>query len=157
MKPGFKKQPAAIVKMKGNFRPSRYKDDFPLIGMQYLKHVPPYPDSLTEDGQKQWDGIISAAIQIHGYFAVTDIGMFEQLCYTYQCMTEAQRNIKKYGAYRATQDKDIKMTGFMKSYMDLCKMYIALCREFGLSPSSRAGLQIMKKEEKFDPLAGFSL
>ena len=152
------KQPAAIVKLKGYYRPSRNGDELSVAGLQYLTEIPPHPECLTEDGQNHWDMIIGAAIQIEGYFAVTDILMFEQLCYTYQLMNEAQRNIKKYGMFRATGDKDIKATGFTKTYLELTKIYITLCREFGLSPSSRTSIKFQDSGEKReDLLADFAL
>lgn len=157
-KPGQKKMPKAVAIAKGNYRPSRYEDELGMVGLQYLTSVPPFPESLNEDGQGLWNSVISQAILIEGYFAVTDIMMFEQLCYTFQLIQEAQRNIKKYGMYRATAEKDIKITAFTRSYMELTKMYINLCREFGLSPSSRTGIKFMERGDlKPESLSDFKI
>lgn len=157
---GQKKQPAAIVKMKGNYRPSRYKDEIAESGILFLCEIPEAPITLNDIGRNLWQNIISDSINIKGYFAIRDMLMFEQLCYTYQLMRESQEKINKFGIYTISDSgngKDIKQSSFLRSYMDLVKTFIVLCREFGLSPSARAGLKISERGEKFDPLAAFSL
>ena len=146
-----------MAKLKGDYRPSRYKEEPIPEGLQFIKEVPPYPLSLNEEGQYLWDSILKSAIHLDGFIAVHDLFMFEQLCYIYQLICEAQRDIKKYGMFRLTEKKEAKASSFFRSYMELVKTYIVLCREFGLSPSSRDGIKIISKTEVYDPLAGFVL
>ena len=146
-----------MAKLKGNYRPSRYKDELTPEGLQYIKEVPSYPLSLNEDGKYLWDSILGSAIHLNGFIAIHDLFMFEQLCYTHQLICEAQQDIKKYGMFRLTEKKEAKSSAFFRSYMELVKTYIVLCREFGLSPSSRDGIKIISKTEVYDPLKEFVL
>ena len=154
---GAKKQPAALAKLKGYYRPSRYKDELSPAGLLFLDEVPDPPEALNSDGVRLWEGVIKGAIAIEGYFAVHDLFLFEQLCQTYQMLCEAQRNLKNYGMYRVNEKKEVRASAFSKNYLEIVKTYLVLCREFGLSPSSRDSIKLMSKSENKDPYQGLVL
>lgn len=150
-------QPTALVKLKGNYRPSRYKDDLAEEGVVFLTDIPEVPKFLEEEGKEFWLSILSEAINIVGYIAVQDIFMFEELCYNYQVMVNAKKDIKKFGNTEINKNgQRTKSIGYI-IYNESLKNFQSLCREFGLSPSSRTGVKLSQQTKKNQPFSDIKL
>lgn len=145
--PGFKKQPTAIVKAKGYYRADRYPDEAVENGVVFLTTVPEPPLRLKGEGVNFWNSILGEAIHISGYIAVQDIFIFEQLCYTFQTMTSAQSDIELFGNTEIDQNGNRRPSAGYRIYKESLKDFITLCREFGLSPSSRGNIKFTAKGE----------
>lgn len=158
MKGNHGKQPEAIAKLKGVYRPSKYPDSINNGGITYLTNLPNPPERLNSVGSEFWNNILGGAISIHGYIAVHDIYMFEELCYNYQTMTAAKKDIELFGNTEINANgQRVKSIGY-QIYKETLKDFQVLCKEFGLSPSSRNAIKFQEKgEKKEDLLSDFAL
>lgn len=154
----FGKQPKAIAKLKGTHQPCRYPETILDGGLVFLTQIPTPPKRLGAIGTEFWNNILGGAIGINGYIAIHDIYMFEELCYVYQTMTKAKDDIEIFGNTTVTESgQRVRSIGY-QIYKESLKDFQSLCREFGLSPSSRNSLKFQEYgEKKTDPLAAFSL
>lgn len=157
MKGNHVTQPEAVAKLKGVYRPSKYPDSVQDSGITFLTIVPEPPKRLNAIGIEFWSNILGGAIHIDGYIAVHDIYMFEELCYIYQLMTAAKKDIELFGNTEITQSgQRIKSVGY-QIYKDTLKDFQTLCREFGLSPSSRNAIKFKQQGEKKESLEDFKI
>jgi len=130
-KRGFVRQPEAIAKMKGTYRKDRYNNStVNVIGLEYLDHVPEPPKHLNEEGINYWNTSLSHLIKIKFLIAKVDLYIFADLCYNYQLIIEC---INKLELSKGSLGKNPYQSILNKSI----KTYLGLCREFGLTPSSR--------------------
>lgn len=146
-KSGPQVQPAAIAKLKGTYREDRYKDQLAEDGLVFLSRVPEPPEILNEDGKYFWNSILTQGVAISGYIAVQDIFIFEELCFTYQQMSAAKKDIKKSGNTNVDENGNRHKSIAYIIYKEALKDFGVLCREFGLSPSSRTGMKIATRGE----------
>jgi P27 family predicted phage terminase small subunit len=152
------RQPEAIAKLKGVYQPYKYPNSNQNNGLVYLTSLPNPPIKLNEIGAKFWNDILGGAIHINGYIAIHDIFMFEELCYIYQLKEAAIKDIELFGNTTLNdKGKREKSIGYIL-YKETLKDFYMLCKEFGLSPSSRTVIKFQtQKEEKEDILQMFSL
>lgn len=138
--------PKAVAKLKGNYRPSRYDDKIePTRETNLLTTIPQPPDRLDDEGSRFWIAILSDAVQMDGYLSRWDLFMFEELCYNYQTMIAAKKDIEINGNTTITPTGvRVHSIGY-RTYKESSKDFIQLCREFGLSPSSRTGVSLITK------------
>lgn len=147
-KSGAPPQPAAMAKLKGYYRADRHRDEIADGGILFLSSVPEPPERLTEHGRKFWNDILGEAIHIKNYIAIQDIFMFEELCYNYQMMTNAKIDIEMFGISEVGEDGIRRKSIGYTIYKEASKDFAILCKEFGLSPSSRTGIKIVSNSEK---------
>lgn len=138
--------PAAIAKLKGNYKKSRYGSEVePNLTDNNLSSIPQVPPRLDNEGGRFWTAILSDAVKIDGYMANWDLFIFEELCYNYQTMIAAKKDIEINGNTSISPaGVRVHSIGY-KIYKESSKDFIQLCREFGLSPSSRSGIVLMTK------------
>lgn len=152
-----KKQPEAIARLKGVYKPSKYPDSIQDAGITYLTAVPEPPDRLNAIGQKFWIDILSGAVHIQKYIAVNDIFIFEELCYCYQIMTAAKKDVEMFGHSEMYGGRRVRSFGSMM-YKDALQDFTRLCREFGISPSSRSNIKFQGGDsEEADEFADLSV
>lgn len=158
MKGNHGKQPEAVARLKGTYKPYKYPDSIQDGGLVYLTSVPEPPEKLNAIGAKFWEDILGGAIGIKGYIAIHDIFMFADLCYIYQLKEAAIKDIELFGNTTVDENgKRVKSIGYV-IYKETLKDFQTLCREFGLSPSSRTAIKFHERgEEKEDPLKDFVL
>ena len=76
-KRGPQRQPAAIAKMKGLYRPSRHgKEDNLSISYITKESIPTPPDDMTIEGKGEWIRILNSTIHLKGYISDNDLGAF---------------------------------------------------------------------------------
>lgn len=156
-----KKQPEAIAKLKGIYRPCRFGGVKNTEGMQFIKDMPSPPDNLDENGKGLWIYIFESLMYINGYIAKQDIPTLELLCYQYQILKVAQIDLKERGLIIKKRDKDGSIIEIQnpswKTYNEAIKVYLQITREFGLTPSSRSGIKIAEYGKIGEDLDSFKI
>lgn len=156
---GAARKPAAILKAEGNYRPSRQpKNEVqPTIEVGLTP-----PNDLNEWGAKYWLDIMSEYVSI-GLVTRVDIEALHSCCTWYGLMREAQDIVAAKGleveVEKVTPKGDsytVTETNPMIAVADKAfKNYIAMCKEFGLTPASRSRISAPDKQpddpfDKFD-------
>lgn len=159
-KRGFATQPEAIAKQKGTYRKDRYiKDSQKNEGLEYLNHVPKPPEHLNKVGIEFWNTNLEYLIQVNELIATIDLYLFAELCYIWQTMAECMDKINEFGLTTIDNKGNKKVSIYYQTYMRFNKTFLALSRDFGMTPSSRSNMKFepKKTEPKKDPLAEFQL
>jgi len=143
-------QPAAVVRAKGNYRPSRYKDeiaDEEALEFVYQK-LPDPPKGFTPLAVKCWNAQLAQAMQLYGYISFLDLKVFEEYCLTYALMKTLEDADMHYEDANGVR----RITPEFKEYKEAKRDFLALSREFGFTPSSRTSIKLTQKKtaEKFD-------
>ena len=152
-------KPKALKQIQGTYRKDRDKNialkPSIEIGLQA-------PEDLNEWGQKLWTEIFSEYGNI-GLITRVDLGSFHSLCSWYGIFREAEDLVRAKGLEVEEDVYSAKgelvgtktITNPMIAVMDKAqKNYLAMAKEFGVTPSSRAGLTFEKKESA-DPFSEF--
>lgn len=153
---GPKQKPIALIKEKGYFRDTRHKDD--MVDSNVLDFVyngfPDPPDDYPTKAKQLWVMQLSQAMRLWGYISFIDLTLFGEYCYCFSELEELRgMNIKP--TYKA--DGIIKLNPLYKIKEEKTKLFVILSREFGFSPSSRRGIDLIQRgvEEKVDEFASF--
>ena len=116
--------------------------------------LPDMPDA----GQEYFD-LFCARCKSAGVLQQTDEVAMNALVVTFTEWIEAYREVKKNGRYEIDERSGAsRVSAWFRIERKLFADLIALCREFGFTPSSRAGLiSLFIKEEpkKVEPVSGF--
>lgn len=146
-KRGPKKQPAALAKAKGTYRPSRNEDEIADSGaLDFVTrdYKPDPPASLDEVACKIWVGLIGEACKLDGYISTVDLVLFEVYCKCYSEMLELETEDRTY-----TDENGVKrLNPLFKCYQDTRKEFIRLSAEFGFSPAARTRIKLQPKPPK---------
>ena len=130
-KSGRPKKPTAALKLAGTFRKDRRNNDEPMPSVV----IPDMPKFLKGEARKEWNRIAP-------------------LLAKRKCLTEWDRSMlamycQEWGKYVRLNkefDSDVGMVNMMRESTTLLKNIKTLAVEFGLSPSSRAGLSMGKAD-----------
>lgn len=152
-------KPTELKKLEGTYRKDRDKSPNLKPTMEISLEV---PDDLNEWGQKLWGEIFSEYGKV-GLITRVDLGSFYSLCSWYGIFREAEDIVRAKGleVEEEVYDKNGQVVGTktvtnpMIMVMDKAqKNYLAMAKEFGVTPSSRAGLTFEPKKEA-DPFSDF--
>ena len=152
-------KPVELKKLEGTYRKDRDKSPNLKPTMEISLEV---PDDLNEWGQKLWGEIFSEYGKV-GLITRVDLGSFHSLCSWYGIFREAEDIVRAKGleVEEEVYDKNGQVVGTktvtnpMIMVMDKAqKNYFAMAKEFGVTPSSRAGLTFEPKKEA-DPFSDF--
>jgi P27 family predicted phage terminase small subunit len=152
---GRKPIPNEIKQLNGTLRPCRDKSPNLKPSIEVGLQA---PEDLNEWGQKLWTEIFTEYGNI-GLITRVDLGSFHSLCSWYGIFREAEDIVRFKGleVEEEIYNKDGQVVGSktvtnpMIMVMDKAqKNYLAMAREFGVTPSSRAGLTFEAKEKKDD-------
>ena len=152
-------KPTELKKLEGTYRKDRDKSPNLKPTMEISLEV---PDDLNEWGQKLWGEIFSEYGKV-GLITRVDLGSFHSLCSWYGIFREAEDIVRAKGleVEEEVYDKNGQVVGTktvtnpMIMVMDKAqKNYLAMAKEFGVTPSSRAGLTFEPKKE-IDPFSDF--
>ena len=152
-------KPTELKKLEGTYRKDRDKSPNLKPTMEISLKV---PDDLNEWGQKLWGEIFSEYGKV-GLITRVDLGSFHSLCSWYGIFREAEDIVRAKGleVEEEVYDKNGQVVGTktvtnpMIMVMDKAqKNYLAMAKEFGVTPSSRAGLTLEPKKEA-DPFSDF--
>ena len=151
-------KPTALKQLEGTYRKDRAvtNEVQPTIEVGLAP-----PADLNEWGAKYWTDIMSEYGKI-GLITKVDVGALHSVCYWFGLMNEAADIVSAKGlevqVEKHTQRGDIVMvteTNPMIAVADKAfKNYIAMCKEFGLTPASRTKISAPTKTDK-DEFAEF--
>ncbi len=143
-KRGITPQPTAIVKQKGYYRPGTHgnSDQLP---MAYVtkKDIPTPPEGMSKDAINIWNSLIYSMAGVPGWLAKTELMGFEDLC---ECYAECKRLKCKW---MSSKHKDtvidsrdnVRPNPTYQLWMKLESHKLKLSKEYGLTPSARAGIK----------------
>lgn len=149
---GPAKKPAELEKLQGN--PSRRKiiDD---VKFETPKETPSAPLFLDRIAKKEWERI---APLLHKSKLLTeaDIATLAAYCSAYSMWVKAEKEIRVKGELTYETDKGNQMQipeiGIANQSK---KQMLIFAKEFGLTPSARAGLHIDNPEEQESSIMQF--
>ena len=152
-------KPTELKKLQGTYRPSRDKNPTLKPTQEVSLSA---PSDLNEWGQKLWEEIMSEYGKV-GLITRVDLGSFYNLCSWYGVYRQAEDLVNARGLEVEEEVYSAKgelvgtktVVNPMINVMDKAqKNYLALAKEFGVTPSSRAGLSFEPKKQ-VDPFSDF--
>lgn len=141
-KRGPPKTPTATLEARGSWLAKRNaKEPKPLIGR------PARPQWLTGDAKKLWD-VLAPQLEAMNVLAKIDREALARYCQLWMRWREVERFIAKEGSTYEMLTKDGESCGprpypQVKIASDLASHLSRLEREFGLTPASRASVEVM--------------
>ena len=143
-KRGPAKTPSAIRKARGNPGHQKLTDNEP---SPEADRIAP-PDWLSKRGRKTWDDH-AKDLQAQGVLTNNDVAHFAMWCEYIAQFAEASDHIK------GTNIVDgVHVSVYVKARRDAADMAHRLGQQFGMTPSARTGISVVKPKEKSD-LAAF--
>ena len=114
--------------------------------------TPSMPTWLNPLAKKEWRRI-SKELAGLGLLTCVDGAALAGYCTAYAAVQNAEKEIQDYGSTTYTTDtgfiRDIPAIARQQKYLALMRNYLS---EFGLSPSSRSGIDIKPKENDEDSM-----
>ena len=107
---------------------------------------PKCPTYLDEAGQKEWKRLMPILVRMKVVTEADGIAL-ANLCQAYSTMTKAQEQLNKAGILYKTKSGYVQQSpllGIVNSQIDIINR---LCREFGLTPSSRSRIVAGQDDE----------
>lgn len=138
-KPGPKRTPTPILKMRGSWLAGQ-RDGEPAVP----DTEPAMPDWLDAEAAAEWDRLVPV-LRHMGLLSVADQGMLAALCVAWGRLVEAVRD-ERIGTSNWQQRSALAARVNAAS-----KTYVGLAAEFGLSPAARSRVQVSSPEPQDVP------
>jgi len=155
-KPGVKPLPSKVKELKGGKKTYRRGGAGKKTEPQPAKSSgpPSAPRYLDKVAKKEWRRIVKELYPI-GLLTKVDIVALAGYCVCYSTWIEAQGQIEKHGVLIKAPNGFPMQSPYLsianKAMQEMRKWLV----EFGMTPSSRSGLDVKPKEKEKDPLAEF--
>src|SRR5438270_1705778 len=135
-------KPTALVMFEGNRgrRPLNDREPKP------RSVRPKCPTYLDQAGQKEWKRLIPILLRMRILTEADGIAL-ANLCQAYSTMTKAQEQLNKVGILYKTKSGYIQQSPLLGIVNSQIEIINRLCREFGLTPSSRTRIMAERDEE----------
>ena len=135
---GFAQKPSAIRAAEGK----PVNDSEP----QFARVIPEAPGHLSERAREAWDDL---APMLFGAKLLTEADelMLANLCQAYATMQDAQEQLNRSALIFKTDSGYIQQNPLFIIIRTQSELVLKLCREFGLSPSSRARLTVPQEKD----------
>ena len=139
---GRKPKPTVIKLLEGNpgKRPINKKEPSPPKG------APSCPDWLLPDAQDEW-GRLAPQLDNLGLLTAADMTAFAGYCQAYARWKEAEEFITQHGTIFKTPSGYVQQVPQVSIAQQNLKIMQSFCSEFGLTPASRARLQVVNNDE----------
>lgn len=95
---------------------------------------------------------LSKLLDPMGVLTAVDVGMLEAYCQAYGLWREATAYVNRYGAVLFSKDGGMYQNPYLAVVNKQAAIMAKIGSEFGLTPSSRSGLQIPDAAKNQDPL-----
>lgn len=119
--------------------------------------IPKCPSHVPSIAKSLWRELAPLLLNM-GVLTEADRRALELVCTTYAEYRNADDDVRvngiTYSTTSTTGDVVIKANPAVNMRADAAKRYLTLIKEFGLTPSSRAGVKVEQKD-KSDPLQDF--
>lgn len=145
---GPAKKPAAAKQRDKTYRADRDG------GVNLPANIPPVPEWLGAEGREEW-ARRAPQLEKAGLLSEVDQVTFGIYCQAYEQLVRSLGEINgKHGGYTTFTDKGNIIQHPAVSIMHKARAdLLKLGREFGMTPSSRSGLNIGSNEDPDDPLS----
>jgi P27 family predicted phage terminase small subunit len=107
--------------------------------------TPPCPDHLDELAKAEWKRLVRI-IRHMRLLTEADYMALANLCQAYSRMVKAERKLAEAGLLYKTQSGYVQQSPLLSVINTSVETITKLCREFGLTPSSRSRIQLMSSE-----------
>lgn len=134
-------KPTALVLLEGNpgKRPINKREPQPRF------KTPTCPDHLDDIAKSEWKRLVRI---IRGMKLLTeaDYIALANLCQAYSRMVKAERKLAEAGLLYKTQSGYVQQSPLISIINASVETITRLCREFGLTPSSRSRIQLQSPQ-----------
>jgi P27 family predicted phage terminase small subunit len=154
---GIPRQPAAIAKLKGLYRPSRHGKQINDLPIEYLSKVPEPPNTLDKNGANFWNDMLNELLKINGLITFVDLPVFEVMAAKWQTIIECNEKLKTDGKWITDTNGNLKENPVYSTLEKAEKTFILLSTHFGCTPSARTKLNFESKHTEPDPFEDFQL
>ncbi len=139
---GPAKTPTAILKLRGSWRGDAREDE-----PQPVSEIPRKPKDVTGQAEEAWR-VLTPKLKAMGVLGTIDRNALTRYCLLWVQWTDAANFLKKNGLVRVVKRKG-KITGCVAwphvGIVDkLSIQLLRLEKEFGMTPSARAGMTVSK-------------
>lgn len=114
---------------------------------------PECPPHLGPEARREWDRVIPALVEI-GLVGAVDTAILAAYCETYAQWVKASAILEEEGYTASGSNGNIVLNPLARWVTQLKDQLRQQCSELGLTPSSRARLQVPGGEEAEDTLEG---
>jgi P27 family predicted phage terminase small subunit len=135
-------QPTALKLLRGNpgKRALNKREPKPSI------ELPHCPDYLDEGARREWDRLAPILVRMK-VLTEADYIALASLCQAYSTMAKAQTQLNKTGILFKTPSGYIQQSPLIGIVNNCTHKIVTLCREFGLTPSSRTRVYSAVEDE----------
>lgn len=136
-------KPTAMVVLEGNpgKRPLNRAEPKP------RPKAPACPDHLDEQAKLEWKRLVPI-IQYMKLLTEADYIALSSLCQAYSRMVRAEKELSEAGLLYTTRSGYVQQSPLLSIINSSVETITKLCREFGLTPSSRSRIQVMSSEHE---------
>lgn len=153
---GFPRQPAALAKAKGQYRPSLHGDINTAVKPEFLSEVPAPPEMLNEHGAIFWHDMLTQLLKIKGLITIVDLPTFQVMATKYQTIVECNELLKTQSKWIIDHNGNTKENPVVKTLENAEKIFIQLAVQFGCTPAARNNIK-QPEVPKEDPTKDFKL
>jgi P27 family predicted phage terminase small subunit len=118
--------------------------------------IPPCPDHLDDVAKSEWKRLVKILAQMK-LLTEADYIALANLCQAFSRMVKAERELAESGLLYTTRSGYVQQNPLISIINSSVETITKLCREFGLTPSSRSRIQLMpsEAEQKDDGILDF--
>jgi P27 family predicted phage terminase small subunit len=130
-------KPTALVLLEGNpgKRPINHAEPRPRL------KTPPCPEHLDADAKTEWKRLVRILRHMK-LLTEADYISLGNLCQAYSTMVKAQKKLTESGLLFKTSSGYVQQSPLLGVVNTCMETITRLCREFGLTPSSRSRMQV---------------
>lgn len=146
MRGGQNRLPAELKIFKGTFRPSRERGK----GVKPALVLPPCPAWLSPVARTEWKRV---ARELHelGLLTRIDQTALAGYCENYAVLVQCTNYIRRQGGYaKYLAGQNSQTTPHLTAINKAWDKIRAFCSEFGMTPSSRGGIQVPEAHTEGD-------
>ena len=143
MKRGPKRKPTKIKELQGTLRPSRVLENE--MSVSICEEIPSPPNWLSEIGQQEWQKVCSELYNKQMLFQI-DLVLIAAYCNEISLYIETEKMLREKGRIQVYKNDDgsikhAQAIPYQKIAKDALNSAIKLATQFGMTPSSRSGIE----------------
>ena len=146
-KSGRKPKPRVVKELAGTLRPDRLNPDEPMPVA--LDKVPACPRHITGEARKQWRRTAKVLVAT-GVLTAGDLPALEMFCTLYARWRDAQAKLDASNVMLRNADGVFYQNPYLRIADDCLKQMRGYMVEFGITPSSRSRVSVVRKKPAAD-------
>jgi len=145
---GRRPDPTELLKLRGTYRADRHSRNRP----KPETTLPDRPRWLAGEGKKEWERLSPVLVR-HGLLSELDRACFASYCQAWAEFVLISRKVRRLEDFTVTTDKGNVIQHPLLGIRNRAHArLLSALREFGLTPSARAGLSLTPVSSEDDPL-----